>query len=42
MKRNSEHFRGCLIGGAIGDAMGWPVEFLKLTDIKGRYDSFHC
>lgn len=25
MKRNQEFFRGCLIGGAIGDALGWPV-----------------
>lgn len=29
MKRNRESFRGCLMGGAIGDALGWPVEFMK-------------
>ena len=29
MKRDIDHFRGCLLGGAIGDALGWPVEFKK-------------
>lgn len=33
MNRNQNHFRGCLLGGAIGDALGWPVEFLELNDI---------
>lgn len=37
MKRNQDTFRGCLIGGAIGDALGWPVEFLKLSEIINRY-----
>lgn len=37
MKRNQEFFRGCLIGGAIGDALGWPVEFLQLHEIVKRY-----
>lgn len=37
MRKNKEYFRGCLIGGAIGDAMGWPVEFLSLEQIKRRY-----
>ncbi|MBD9250022.1 MAG: ADP-ribosylglycohydrolase family protein, partial [Cronobacter sakazakii] len=23
-------FRGCLLGGAVGDALGGPVEFLRL------------
>jgi ADP-ribosylglycohydrolase len=36
-KRNQNHFRGCLIGGAIGDALGWPVEFMKLEQIKHLY-----
>lgn len=39
MKRNQEYFRGCLIGGAIGDALGWPVEFLKLNEILKQYGS---
>lgn len=25
MKRDIDHFRGCLLGGAVGDALGWPV-----------------
>ncbi|MCR2823524.1 ADP-ribosylglycohydrolase family protein [Lederbergia panacisoli] len=37
MKRNHDSFRGCLVGGAIGDALGWPVEFMKLNDIHRRY-----
>lgn len=37
VKRNQEHFRGCLIGGAIGDALGSPVEFLNLDSIKHEY-----
>lgn len=37
MKRVRNSFRGCLIGGAIGDALGWPVEFLNLEEIKRRY-----
>jgi len=37
MKRNKDHFRGCLLGGAIGDALGWPVEFLSMTEIKKKY-----
>lgn len=32
-----EKYRGCLIGGAIGDALGAPVEFLSLEQIKNRY-----
>lgn len=30
-------FEGCLIGGAVGDALGWPVEFLKLDEIKKKF-----
>jgi ADP-ribosylglycohydrolase len=41
MRRNSKYFRGCLIGGATGDAMGWPVEFLKLEAIKVKYGENH-
>ncbi|MFJ8043483.1 ADP-ribosylglycohydrolase family protein [Kitasatospora sp. NPDC096147] len=29
--------RGCLLGGAIGDALGYPVEALSLADIRARY-----
>ncbi|ECN9265210.1 ADP-ribosylglycohydrolase family protein [Salmonella enterica subsp. enterica serovar Typhimurium] len=30
----NSRFKGCLLGGAIGDAMGAPVEFKSLADIK--------
>ena len=30
-------FIGCLIGGAIGDAMGYPIEFMKEYQIKSKY-----
>src|SRR5262252_4934383 len=29
--------RGCLLGGAIGDALGAPVEFMRLEEIKERF-----
>ena len=29
--------RGCLLGGAVGDALGAPVEFMRLTEIKSRF-----
>ena len=28
-----ERFQGCLLGGAVGDALGAPVEFLTLDAI---------
>ena len=28
---------GCLLGGAIGDAMGYPVEFMRYTDIARQF-----
>ncbi|MGI6406691.1 MAG: ADP-ribosylglycohydrolase family protein [Syntrophaceticus sp.] len=37
MRKNENNFRGCLIGGAVGDALGWPVEFLKLDKIINKY-----
>ena len=36
-KRDADYFRGCLLGGAIGDALGWPVEFMSRDSIKSRY-----
>jgi ADP-ribosyl-[dinitrogen reductase] hydrolase len=29
--------RGCLLGGAVGDALGAPVEFLSLAEIRRRF-----
>jgi ADP-ribosylglycohydrolase len=30
-------FLGCLLGGAVGDALGAPVEFMKRSDILRRF-----
>ncbi len=30
-------FRGCLLGGALGDALGYPIEFSSASDILRRY-----
>jgi ADP-ribosylglycohydrolase/5-methylcytosine-specific restriction endonuclease McrBC regulatory subunit McrC len=32
-----ERFLGCLLGGAVGDALGAPVEFMKREDILQRF-----
>lgn len=32
-RRTAEHFRGCLLGGAAGDALGHPVEFMRIEKI---------
>lgn len=37
MKRTPDFFRGCLVGGAIGDALGWPVEFTSYDKIVNRF-----
>jgi len=37
MKRNQKNYRGCLIGGALGDAFGSTVEFLSIDAIKEKY-----
>ena len=37
MKLDADHFRGCLLGGALGDALGWPVEFLSWRDIVAQF-----
>ena len=35
--RLQSRFRGCLLGGAVGDALGAPVEFLDLEEIVRAY-----
>ena len=30
-------FRGCLLGGAVGDALGALVEFLSLAEIRAAF-----
>lgn len=37
MHRNQEHFRGCLLGGAVGDALGAAVEFMSLDQIRSTF-----
>ena len=37
MKKKQEFFRGCLVGGAIGDALGRAVEFKKLKEIISEF-----
>ncbi len=32
-----DRIRGCLLGGAIGDALGAPTEFMSLNAIEARY-----
>lgn len=34
-----DNYLGCLLGGAIGDALGAPIEFLHIEDIINRYGS---
>ena len=31
--------RGCMLGGAVGDALGAPIEFMKISDIQKAYGS---
>ena len=35
--RDINTFRGCLVGGAAGDALGYAVEFMKESEIFARY-----
>ena len=37
MTQRIDHFRGCLIGGAAGDALGYAVEFLSENVIRKKY-----
>jgi ADP-ribosylglycohydrolase len=36
-RRTLDHYRGCFLGGAVGDALGAPVEFLDLGAIRERF-----
>lgn len=35
--RIQDQVRGCLFGGAVGDALGYPAEFLGEGEIFSRY-----
>ncbi|MEV8096700.1 ADP-ribosylglycohydrolase family protein [Kitasatospora sp. NPDC085879] len=37
MAEYRDRVRGSLVGGALGDALGWPVEFKRLDDIRDRF-----
>jgi len=37
LDRSVGRYRGCLLGLAIGDALGAPVEFLTVSEIRARY-----
>ena len=34
---HAERFLGCLLGGAVGDAFGYGVEFMRLSEIQSRF-----
>ncbi len=36
-KLGIDHYTGCLLGGAVGDALGFPVEFDKIAQIHDDY-----
>jgi ADP-ribosyl-[dinitrogen reductase] hydrolase len=36
-RRSRDNFAGCLLGGAIGDALGGPVEFMSLKSIREQF-----
>ena len=38
-RRTLEHITGCLLGGAVGDALGAPVEFHSIHLIRSKYGS---
>ncbi|MEU5385918.1 ADP-ribosylglycohydrolase family protein [Kitasatospora cineracea] len=33
----TDRVRGALLGGALGDALGWPIEFQRLDQIRARF-----
>jgi ADP-ribosylglycohydrolase len=36
-RRTRLAFSGCLLGGAVGDALGAPIEFMRLEEIRRRF-----
>lgn len=35
--KQQDKIRGSLVGGAVGDALGYPVEFMSMASIKNKY-----
>ncbi|MDO4552754.1 MAG: ADP-ribosylglycohydrolase family protein, partial [Bacillota bacterium] len=43
MKISKAYYRGCLLGGGVGDALGYPVQFMSLEEIRRTWgDSGIC
>jgi ADP-ribosylglycohydrolase/protein-tyrosine phosphatase len=38
-RRTPAHYRGCMLGGAVGDALGAPVEYLCYEEIVEKFGS---
>lgn len=36
-KVHLDQIHGCMFGGAVGDTLGYPVEFMQETEIFERY-----
>lgn len=36
-RRTQAHYRGCLLGVAVGDALGSSVEFMSIAEIRNRF-----
>ncbi len=36
-RRSIENFKACLLGGAIGDALGAPIEFISIDQIRSTF-----
>lgn len=37
LMNKSDRYQGCILGGAIGDALGAPIEFLSTDQIRAKY-----
>lgn len=37
VKLEEKNYVGCIVGGAIGDALGAPIEFMNLSNILNKY-----
>jgi len=37
IKRKVEYYMGCIIGGAIGDALGAPIEFMSIDQVRSEF-----
>lgn len=36
-RKTIDHFKGCILGGAIGDALGAPIEFMSIDQIRSKF-----